>query len=158
MVERVKEALYRRKRREPDVIKNGRAQRSHRFQRLLHLFSRSRAAPHDPAYFLQVQMSGKHRCRRDDKKNEKTVYLLGSFFHEVSIGAKGYSRHRRAARMSGRSRNSKDVTTPKFPPPPRTAQNRSGFSLPLAVTKLPSARTMSTPSRLSIVRPPLRVR
>ena len=37
-----------------------------------------------------------------------------------------------------------DVTTPKLPPPPRTAQKRSACSLALAVTKRPSARTMST--------------
>jgi predicted AAA+ superfamily ATPase len=51
-----------------------------------------------------------------------------------------------------------DVTTPKFPPPPRTAQNRSAFSSVLAVTKLPSASTISTASRLSIVSPYFRVR
>ena len=47
---------------------------------------------------------------------------------------------------------------PKFPPPPRTAQNRSAFSSALATTKLPSASTMSTESRLSMVSPYLRVR
>ena len=51
-----------------------------------------------------------------------------------------------------------DVTTPKLPPPPRTAQNRSALSSALAVTKLPSARTMSTSRKLSMVRPHLRVR
>ena len=47
---------------------------------------------------------------------------------------------------------------PKLPPPPRTAQNRSGFSSALATTKLPSASTISTESRLSMVSPYLRVR
>src|SRR5262249_15005608 len=51
----------------------------------------------------------------------------------------------------------KDVTTPKLPPPPRTAQKRSEFSLALAVTKRPSARTKSTARRLSIVRTYCRV-
>ena len=50
------------------------------------------------------------------------------------------------------------MTTPKLPPPPRIAQKRSGFSFSLDVTKLPSASTMSAPSRLSMVRPKVRVR
>ena len=51
-----------------------------------------------------------------------------------------------------------EVTTPKFPPPPRSAQNRSLFELSLAVTNVPSASTTSADSRLSMVRPNLRVR
>ena len=47
--------------------------------------------------------------------------------------------------------NKNDVTTPKLPPPPRTAQNRSEFSFALATTNRPSASTISTASRLSIV-------
>ena len=50
-------------------------------------------------------------------------------------------------------RNVNEVTTPKFPPPPRSAQNRSPCELSLAVTKLPSASTTSAASRLSTVRP-----
>ena len=45
------------------------------------------------------------------------------------------------------------VTTPKFPPPPRSAQKRSGFSLAFAWTNRPSARTTSAETRLSLVRP-----
>ena len=37
---------------------------------------------------------------------------------------------------TGCSRNSNDVTTPKLPPPPRIAQNRSGCSVSLARTRL----------------------
>ena len=48
-----------------------------------------------------------------------------------------------------------DVTTPKLPPPPRIAQNRSGFSSALARTRSPSASTTSASSRLSIVEPVL---
>src|SRR3954452_19973002 len=51
-----------------------------------------------------------------------------------------------------------DVTTPKFPPPPRIAQNRSGFSASLAWASVPSASTTSAPSMLSTERPYLRVR
>ena len=39
--------------------------------------------------------------------------------------------------VTGCRRNSNDVTTPKFPPPPRSAQNRSSFSASLAVSALP---------------------
>ena len=46
---------------------------------------------------------------------------------------------------------------PKFPPPPRTPQNRSGLTLSLAVTSSPSAVTRSTESRLSTVAPYLRI-
>ena len=38
--------------------------------------------------------------------------------------------------LAGWVRNRKLVTTPKFPPPPRRAQNRSAFSVSDAVTKL----------------------
>ena len=37
--------------------------------------------------------------------------------------------------------NSNEVTTPKFPPPPRSAQNRSGWLVSLAVTTSPAAVT-----------------
>ena len=54
--------------------------------------------------------------------------------------------------------NSKAVTTPKLPPPPRSAQKRSGCSSSLARTSVPSARTTSAAIRLSMVRPKRRVR
>ena len=59
---------------------------------------------------------------------------------------------------TGWVRNSNSVTTPKFPPPPRSAQNSSGFSSALACTFVPSARTTSAPMRLSTVRPKRRER
>src|SRR3954453_11782041 len=59
---------------------------------------------------------------------------------------------------AGCASNRNEVTMPKLPPPPRTAQNRSVFSSALATTKLPSASTISTESRLSIVSPYFRVR
>ena len=59
--------------------------------------------------------------------------------------------------LTGCAWNRKLVTTPKLPPPPRSAQNRSGCCVSLAVTTLPSASTTSASSRLSIVRPCLRV-
>ena len=52
---------------------------------------------------------------------------------------------RRSARIS--------ATTPKFPPPPRRAQNKSSSLPGSAVTIRPSARTMSAAIRLSSARP-----
>ncbi len=60
--------------------------------------------------------------------------------------------------LTGWSLNSNDVTTPKFPPPPRSAQNRSGSVSALAVTNRPSARTTSAEIRLSQESPYFRVR
>ena len=54
-------------------------------------------------------------------------------------------------------RYSNSVTTPKLPPPPRSAQNRSGCSVALARTQRPSASTTCADSRLSIVSPCTRV-
>ncbi len=58
---------------------------------------------------------------------------------------------------TGWSWNSKRVTTPKLPPPPRSPQKRSWFSFSLACTWLPSAVTTSAESRLSTVMPYLRL-
>src|SRR4029450_8727524 len=49
-----------------------------------------------------------------------------------------------------------DVTIPKFPPPPRGAQNRAAVSSALAVTISPSPVTTSQDSRCSQVKPYLR--
>ena len=54
--------------------------------------------------------------------------------------------------------NVKEVTMPKFPPPPRSAQNRSPWESSLAVTNVPSARTTSAAIRLSTVSPKRRDR
>ena len=59
---------------------------------------------------------------------------------------------------TGYSRKVNEVTTPKFPPPPRSAQKRSGCVDSDAVTTRPSASTTSAATRLSMVRPYLRVR
>ena len=55
-------------------------------------------------------------------------------------------------------RNVNEVTTPKFPPPPRNAQNRSLCEVSLAVTNVPSASTTSAERRLSTVSPKRRDR
>ena len=65
---------------------------------------------------------------------------------------------RAPAGRSACSRYSNDVTTPKLPPPPRIAQNRSGLSVALARDAvLPSAVTTSAAIRLSMVSPSLRL-
>src|SRR6516164_7512645 len=55
--------------------------------------------------------------------------------------------------LTGWTRNSNEVTTPKLPPPPRSAQNKSSFSLALATRGFPSAVTISNERTLSQVRP-----
>jgi hypothetical protein len=54
---------------------------------------------------------------------------------------------------TGCRRNSSEVATPKFPPPPLSAQNRSESSVALAVRRSPSAVTTSTDTRLSEASP-----
>jgi len=54
---------------------------------------------------------------------------------------------------TGYRRNRNEVTAPKFPPPPRTPQKRSAFSVALAVRNSPSAVTISTDKRLSQAKP-----
>jgi hypothetical protein len=53
----------------------------------------------------------------------------------------------------GWRRNSSAVTTPKLPPPPRSAQKRSGLRSALAVTVRPSAVTTSARTTLSAAKP-----
>ena len=86
-------------------------------------------------------------------------------FHFNSSGASGINSRqtRRTPKMSspvqrplpmstevnGCKFNSNSVTTPKLPPPPRSAQNSSEFSVALARTREPSAVTSVKPATLS---------
>ena len=66
----------------------------------------------------------------------------------------GYTRYPAStAGPTGYSRYSRDVHTPKFPPPPRSPHSRSAFSSSLAVTARPSAVTTSAEIRLSQLSP-----
>lgn len=53
----------------------------------------------------------------------------------------------------GNSRISSSVTTPRFPPPPRSAQKRSGLWSALAWVISPSATTSTTSVRLLVAMP-----
>ena len=110
-------------------------------------------------------MLGERRARRHGEEGEEPVELAGRLGDELAIpphhlgGVLERPEHRAGVvGVDGCALKRNDVTTPKLPPPPRTAQKRSAFSLALAVTNCPSASTMSTASRLSIVRPHCRVR
>ena len=123
-------------------------------------------APHDAADLAHVERLGERRRGRHGRVREEAV--------ELARGARGGTRGRRRGRLPPHSigqnvgpaitvstscrRNSNAVTTPKLPPPPRSAQNRSGCSSLLARTRSPLASTTSAPTRLSIARPCLRVR
>src|SRR5580704_1622027 len=106
-----------------------------------------------------------------------TFFVCGarrrSIFHFKSIGASAmkslqYSRSPRMSDsednpsasttdVSGWSLTSNSVTTPKSPPPPRRAQNKSELSLALQCTTELSAVTSVSPSTLSQDKPNRRV-
>src|SRR5262249_57013224 len=67
--------------------------------------------------------------------------------------SKGWNTRPASTGPTGYKRYSKEVTTPKFPPPPRTPQKRSACSVSLATLHVPSAVTMSTEVRLSDTSP-----
>src|SRR6267154_1021251 len=73
------------------------------------------------------------------------------------ISASGDSPSASTTEVSGWSLTSNSVTTPKLPPPPRKAQNKSGFSLELERTTELSAVTSVNPSTLSQDNPNRRV-
>src|SRR5262249_60879874 len=68
-------------------------------------------------------------------------------------GGEGYSALPASTGPTGWSWYSKEVTTPKLPPPPRRPQKRSGCSLALAWRNWPSAVTISAARRVSQARP-----
>ena len=115
---------------------------------------------------LPVQLGRERLVRRDAPEERERAQLVRRLRHEVAPA--GHDRlpasagYMTAATITigptGCAWNSNDVTTPKLLPAPRTAQNRSSFSVALARRSCPSAVTMSTESRLSIERPCLRRR
>ena len=112
-----------------------------------------------------VEMLGEHRGGRDDKESEKAAHLLGSLLDEVSIGAEDIrglvERPECRAEVDHINRMEPKFEGSDHSEVPATAAHRPkqiGILLTVAVTKLPSAKTMSTERRLSIVRPYRRVR
>ena len=97
-------------------------------------------APDDAAHLAQVQLLGEQR-RPAARSGPRTSRCSsrGADGEELAVGAQHLGASARSARTSGRparrdrvQRNWNEVTTPKLPPPPRRAQNRSGFSSALA--------------------------
>src|SRR5262249_3954272 len=131
-IERVEHCLEDRMRHRPDHVEGCSLEFSNGRKHTLCRFSGSRITPYDAPHLLVVKMFGKRWSWWNRQEREKPAV--------------------------GCALNKNDVTTPKLPPPPRTAQKRSGCSLALEVTKLPSASTISTASKLSIVRPHWRVK
>ena len=99
-----------------------------------------------------------------DDRDPELVGRLGSVvaqraqdLRRVARAARRSARRARAGRP-GASRYSNAVATPKLPPPPRRPQNSSGSVSASTRMRSPSAVTSSTESRLSTVRPCLRIR
>ncbi len=65
-------------------------------------------------------------------------------FSTSSLRSQGQASIPACASASGTISNSIAVTTPKLPPPPRSAQNRSGSLSASTRTRFPSALTIST--------------
>jgi hypothetical protein len=118
-----------------------------------------------PHIFLKCKCSGKGGPGGTVRNAKKPLissgaWAMNSRYHFMMSGASSISHNIGPAHTvcTGCAWNKNEVTTPKFPPPPRIAQNRSLFSSALATTNLPSARTTSAARRLSMVRPYCRVR
>src|SRR6266542_6456695 len=158
--ERVEHALQRRERERPENVHSRDQVAADGGEDRLRLFRWPGTSPHDPAHGLGVQLSREGRPGGTLRKANQPPRVSGaarmkSRYQRITSSARsiGQSIGPAYTVRIGCSRNTNEVTTPKFPPPPRTAQNRSWFSSALAVTNRPSAKTMSTASRLSIVRP-----
>ena len=89
--------------------------------------------------------SGASRCRSRNRASSSR-----------KRSARWTTRPAKTSGPSGCSASSSAHTTPKLPPPPRSAQNRSACSMADARTSRPSAVTTSAATRLSQARPCLR--
>src|SRR3990170_1639042 len=111
-----------------------------------------------PHIFFRCNSAGKGSPGGTDKKAKNPFSSLGALLIKFSYqcitsfaSLNSQSIGPAYTVLIGHSLNKNEVTTPKFPPPPRNAKNRSGFSDSDAFTHLPSASTTSASSRLSIV-------
>src|SRR5512132_3996016 len=113
----------------------------------------------------EVQVLVDHRQRRHRAEPNDGPELVGRVGDEVPVEAQDLGgvlgrpedRSGRDGGPTGCSANRNELTTPTFPPPPRSAQNRSGWWLADARTMSPSAVTTSASTRLSTVSPCLRM-
>src|SRR5271166_3235861 len=108
-----------------------------------------------PTRFSGMIGSGGAKCQEGNPPYSRGAPAMKSRKYRRTSAASSHSNSMSPAKISptGWRRNSNSVTTPKFPPPPRSAQNRSGYSVSLAVVMWPSARTTSADSKLSQDRP-----
>ena len=126
-----------------------------RVEQRLHVARRgrlvARVAPDDAAHLAQVDLRRERVAGRHRRVGEEAVELARGGGEELAVRRQHLGAAARPARTSGRRspcstswrRNSNAVTTPKLPPPPRSAQNRSGCSSLLACTSSPLASTTS---------------
>ena len=115
--------------------------------------SRPRAA--SPAGIVRPER--RHVEERDVELGRRGTHDVAQALEHLGEGrrARGGSIRRRCP-SSGCAWNVNAVTTPKLPPPPRSAQNSSACSDSFAVTIDPSASTTSASTRLSSARPQVR--
>ena len=115
---------------------------------------------------LAVPLLRDHRQRRRGRQVDEGRDVVGRVGRPSRNSAQQVRRRARRDRRSGPRRrsgrpgaasSSNCVTIPKLPPPPRSPQSRSAFSVSLAWTSRPSAVTTSAPTRLSQARPCLRI-
>jgi len=120
-----------------------------------------RCSTHDAARLAAPQDLGEWR-NRGMAQGDPPAQLSGSDGSSSLVpahhswcrrGVEQPGRDDRAGLHRCRGSEGKDVTMPKFPPPPRSAQNSHYRSLRLAVTNVPSASTTSAAEKVSTVRP-----
>ena len=117
-------------------------------------------ASHDPRAHVSSGYCGARGDRGEF--DQRSADLVGRGCHEIAptpsitwatSSLRWITARNITSGPTGCSWNSNEVTTPKLPPPPRTAQKRSLFSAALAVRSRPSAVTISTDRTLSRLRP-----
>ena len=117
--------------------------------------------PCDSSSSNATEMSAPSSFRSSERKSPgKQLRLSGarsmmSRQAAIALGAwsRSYCRKPARKRPTGCRRNVNSTTTPKLPPPPRSAQKRSAFSPSDASTTCPSEVTTVAASRLSSVSP-----
>ena len=144
-VERIEQAVQHREGDRPGHIHRRRAKFPNRFEDFLGLVDAAGVAPGDHAHLLQVVLARGTSGRAGWSQSQTSRSDPPGRSRSDPARTSAPSRHARETRRSGRRRpcrpvrpwNRKEVTTPKLPPPPRTAQNRSGFCSCVGSDKAP---------------------